>query len=426
MALDGTSGKKYGLTIPNKKLIKEPIRINPTENAFGEESDEEEEANFKQPTFDVKMETIKASLRKTVLFFLNVWVYYPQTKINLEKALEEDASVFQYDEIYDEITREKDQKLSQKNLPSARKSKYVDKLLQASAVRKLEKELLTERKAQRELEAEREKYGDKESFKKMAELRELVERRREEEAREEIMDVTKQDGLGGFYRYMFQQKTASRRISPPTSTSFEVSEPQIGSSDKDTNDERSSRRIQSPSPPRRRHKDEDAKGERSPSSPTRRPSLPRRENDYRPRCREHRRHPDETLSPSPWHRHHHRRSDSGGHRSHRNGRRHSGSRSRHAHHDDWRRREDGGREGEGKAKQDRSSTEASSSKKGEAISKTTVLPPASKLSPPPPGFIHAKPRKTTEEEVDAARQRFMARKAAGLTRPTVVVSDDEA
>lgn len=31
-------------------------------------------------------------------------------------------------------------------------------------MRKLEKELLTERKAQRELEAEQEKYGDKESF----------------------------------------------------------------------------------------------------------------------------------------------------------------------------------------------------------------------------------------------------------------------
>ncbi|VDK24301.1 unnamed protein product [Taenia asiatica] len=455
MALDGTSGKKYGLIIPNKKPIKEPIRINPAENAFGEESDEEEEANFKQPKFDVKVETIKASLRKTVLSFLNVWVYYPQTKINLEKALEEDASVFQYDEIYDEITREKDQKLSQKNLPSARKSKYVDKLLQASAVRKLEKELLTERKAQRELEAEQEKYGDKESFKKMAELRELVERRREEEAREEVMDVTKQDGLGGFYRYMFQQKTASRRTSPPTSTSFEVSEPQIGSSDKDTNEGSSSRQIQSPSPPRRRHKDEVCNSTLS---------YPNKFAMFilMPRRKDHRLLPLDALLD------HDVKTIMGHDAGNTDGIQTKRSlpplgtattigvegvestdpiemgdvtlegafsnsmwliitRSRHArHHEDWRRREDGGREGEGKAGQDRSSTEAPSSKKGEAISKTTVLPPASKLSPPPPGFIHAKPRKTTEEEVEAARQRFMARKAAGLTRPTVVVSDDEA
>ncbi|EUB55355.1 Coiled-coil domain-containing protein [Echinococcus granulosus] len=249
MSLDSVSGKKYGLIIPSKRPTKEPIRINPAENAFAAESDEEEDAKFKQPNFDVKMETIKASLRKT-------------TKINLEKALEEDASVFQYDEVYDEISREKDQKLLQKSLPSARKSKYVGKLLQASAVRKLEKELLTERKAQRELEAEQEKYGDKESFvtgaykKKMAELRELVERRREEEAREEVMDVTKQDGLGGFYRYMFQQKTASRRTPSPTSTSFGTLKPQTGSSEKDITAERSSSRTQKSSPPRHRREDE--------------------------------------------------------------------------------------------------------------------------------------------------------------------------
>ncbi|EUB57504.1 hypothetical protein EGR_07595 [Echinococcus granulosus] len=60
-----------------------------------------------------------------------------------------------------------------------------------------------------------------------------------------------------------------------------------------------------------------------------------------------------------------------------------------------------------------------------AVSKIDASPSAPKL-PPTPGFIHTKPRKTTEEEVEAARQRFLARKAAGLTRPTVVVSDDEA
>lgn len=91
----------------------------------------------------------------------------------------------------------------------------MNRLLEVSAVRKLEKELFNERKAQRELEAEKEKYAGKESFvtaaykEKMAELRDLVKKRHEEEAREDVMDVTKQDGLGGFYRYMFQQKTGS-------------------------------------------------------------------------------------------------------------------------------------------------------------------------------------------------------------------------
>ncbi|KAL5109674.1 Leucine-rich repeat protein SHOC-2 [Taenia crassiceps] len=104
----------------------------------------------------------------------------------------------------------------------------------------------------------------------------------------------------------------------------------------------------------------------------------------------------------------------------------SSRRPRHARHrEDRRHHEDSGREGERKGKQDRSSTstEASSSKKQGAVSKTAAPLPAPKLSPPPVGFIHAKSRKTTEEEEEAARQRFLARKAAGLTRPTVVVNE---
>uniref|UniRef100_A0A5K3F4N8 DUF2040 domain-containing protein n=1 Tax=Mesocestoides corti TaxID=53468 RepID=A0A5K3F4N8_MESCO len=255
MSLNGTDGKKYGLIIPSKKPVREPVRTNIPEKTFEDESDDEEDAKFKQPNFDVKLETIKASLRKT-------------TKINLEKALEEDATVFQYDEVYDEINREKDQKLLEKSGSVARKPRYVSKLLKASAVRKLEKELLTERKAQREIEAEKEKYGDKESFvtgaykEKMLEVRQLVEKRREEEAREAVMDVTKQDGLGGFYRYMFQQKTGSQ---PSTSRQSP------GSSDKDDSEPGMKKVVEETelpqhreghsskgeaSPPRRKHVDE--------------------------------------------------------------------------------------------------------------------------------------------------------------------------
>lgn len=104
----------------------------------------------------------------------------------------------------------------------------MQRLLEVSAVRKLEKELLNERKAQRELEAEKEKYAGKESFvtgafkAKMTELRKLVDRRREEEAREETMDITKQDGLGGFYRFMFQQKTGCQPTKQHESTTEKV------------------------------------------------------------------------------------------------------------------------------------------------------------------------------------------------------------
>ncbi|VDO05429.1 unnamed protein product [Rodentolepis nana] len=384
MSLNNITGNQYGLIIPNKKPNREPAKIVPEKNVFGEESEEEEDAKFKHPSFDVKMETLKASLRKS-------------TKINLEKALEEDASVFQYDEVYDEITREKEHKISEKSMPTARKSRYVNKLLEVSAVRKLEKELHNERKAQRELEAEKDKYADKESFvtgaykAKMAELRELVEKRRQEEAIEDVMDITKQDGLGGFYRYMYQQKTDSK----PGSKSQDVASKK---------DEKSEKPSSSLSPPNSKYRQENDRERYIPSSSrTRNPSSPPRYKEYRTessRRSEHVGHrPDKNKhSSSSSHHNHHRRHSSSPEK-------HS-SRHRHSVFNDRKNRENRRKDG------------------GE---KTATKEVGKKVdqSPPPPGFILAKPRQITDEEIQEARKRYLARKSAGLNRPTVVHSDDE-
>ncbi|VDL57000.1 unnamed protein product [Hymenolepis diminuta] len=390
MSLNNITGNQYGLIIPNKKPTQEPVKIAPGQNVFGEESDDDEDAEFKQPTFDVKMETLKANLRKT-------------TKINLERALEEDASVFQYDEVYDEITRERDHKLLEKSMPAARKPKYVSKLLEVSAVRKLEKELLSERKAQRELEAEKEKYAGKESFvtgaykAKMAELRELVEKRRQEEVREDVMDVTKQDGLGGFYRYMYEQKTETKP----------ASKPQKDVTEKDEKSERSSSSRRRSSSPRTKHRHEDDRGRDRPtsslsSSQIRNSSSPRHrghrpESSRRRENSKHRTDNDKYVSSS----------------SSRQRRRHLHSSSpekhgsRHRHDLDDRKRRDDRRKDRGE--------------------KTPIKEVEKKVeqSPPPPGFIRAKPQQITDEEIQEARKRYLARKSAGLNRPTVVHSDDE-
>ncbi|KAM3175183.1 hypothetical protein ACTXT7_009022 [Hymenolepis weldensis] len=391
MSLNNITGNQYGLIIPNKKPAREPVKIAPEQNVLGEESDDEEDAKFKQPTFDVKMETLKASLRKT-------------TKINLERALEEDSSVFQYDEVYDEISREKDHKLLEKSMPAARKPKYVNKLLEVSAVRKLEKELLSERKAQRELEAEKEKYAGKESFvtgaykAKMAELRELVEKRRQEEAREDIMDVTKQDGLGGFYRYMYEQKTETK-LTPKS---------QEDVIEKDEKSKKlSSSRRRSPSPSCTKHRHEDDRGRDRPTSLL---SSSEIRNSASPRHRGHR----AESSRRSEHSKHRTDNDKYASSSSRQGRRqrHSsspekhGSRHRHYDFDDRKRRDD--------RRKDR----------GEKIS-TKEVEKKVEQSPPPPGFIRAKPQQITDEEIQEARKRYLARKSAGLNRPTVVHSDDE-
>nr|CDS32817.1 nuclear speckle splicing regulatory protein,coiled coil domain containing protein [Hymenolepis microstoma] len=384
MSLNNITGNQYGPIIPNKKPTREPPKIVSTKNVFGEESEDEEDAKFKRPTFDVKMETLKASLRKS-------------TKINLEKALEEDASIFQYDEVYDKITREKEHKISEMSMPAARKSKYVNKLLEVSAVRKLEKELHNERKAQRELEAEKEKYADKESFvtgaykAKMAELRELVEKRRQEEAIEDVMDITKQDGLGGFYRYMYEQKTYSEPISKSQDVATE----------KDEKSEKSPlSKRRSPSP-HSKYRHEDDRGRYRPSSSrTRKPSSPPRYRGHRTessRRSVHVRHrPDKDKHAS----------SSSHHRRHSSSPEKNDSRYRHFGFNDR-------KNGENRRKD-----------RGEKIS-TKEVEKKVEQSPPPPGFILAKPRQITDEEIQEARKRYLARKSAGLNRPTVVHSDDE-
>jgi coiled-coil domain-containing protein 55 len=62
-------------------------------------------------------------------------------------------------------------------------SKYIDKLLHAAATRKIENELVLERKAQKEREAEGEAFGDKEAFVTTAFKQKMLERQRYEQAR---------------------------------------------------------------------------------------------------------------------------------------------------------------------------------------------------------------------------------------------------
>ncbi|CAH8518586.1 unnamed protein product [Schistosoma intercalatum] len=193
-------GKVYGLSFPTRKP-KNEIKVS-LNDVFNEESDKEENYKELKPA-DYSQTTCIAQNR------IN-----RKVKTELEKAFEEDPSVFQYDEYLDDIHDKKAEDISRKTVKT---SKYVGRLIKASNERKLERELCVERKAQKEIEAESDLCNNKESFvtsaykSKLSELRALVEKRKEEEEREKVMDVCKQDGLGGFYRFMFdnQDKTSA-------------------------------------------------------------------------------------------------------------------------------------------------------------------------------------------------------------------------
>ncbi|VDQ02127.1 unnamed protein product [Trichobilharzia regenti] len=177
--------KVYGLSFPTRQRKNEQKLS--VSSVFNQESDEEEEREFVG------------------------WIF-PVTKSDLEKAFEEDPSIFQYDEVIDEIHDKKSKDVSETTVRKVNISKYVGKLIKASNERKLERELCAERKAQKDIEKEADLYGDKESFvtsayrEKLTELRALVTKHVEEEQLESVMDIRKQDGLGGFYRYMYDSQ----------------------------------------------------------------------------------------------------------------------------------------------------------------------------------------------------------------------------
>lgn len=69
------------------------------------------------------------------------------------KAIEEDPTIYQYDELYDEMDQKRqDSKLSRKDLD--KKPKYINKLLATAERRKRENERRIEKQVQKEREEE--------------------------------------------------------------------------------------------------------------------------------------------------------------------------------------------------------------------------------------------------------------------------------
>jgi len=78
--------KKYGLTVPKKRLD----GVMKTTNVFGDDSDSENETKTKPIQTNNRT---KAQQRSA--------------KLLIDKALKEDATVFQYDEVYEDMEKKK-------------------------------------------------------------------------------------------------------------------------------------------------------------------------------------------------------------------------------------------------------------------------------------------------------------------------------
>ncbi|RWS12752.1 nuclear speckle splicing regulatory protein 1-like isoform X1 [Dinothrombium tinctorium] len=135
-----------------------------------------------------------------------------QTLLEMEKALCEDPSVFEYDSVYDEMKKDRTETKKEKE---ARNPRYIGTLLKTAESRKKEQERRLERRIQKERENEGDQFKDKDSFvtsaykEKLLEMESEKEKEVREQQIEEILDVKKQKDLSGFYRHLFDQSTTN-------------------------------------------------------------------------------------------------------------------------------------------------------------------------------------------------------------------------
>ncbi|XP_017888976.1 nuclear speckle splicing regulatory protein 1 isoform X2 [Ceratina calcarata] len=184
--------KQYGLILPKKQQSVAPK----VSNVFGDNDDSDEEDGTDWVKKALQAEGEKHKIKK-------------QTKLNMQKALKEDPTIFQYDEVYEDIEKKKDQSKGVRD--EKKKPKYIQNLLKAAERRKKEQEYRIERMVQKEREAEGEMYADKESFvtsayrAKLEEFKKLEEEENNMDRLEAIGDVRKQQDMSGFYRHLYEQ-----------------------------------------------------------------------------------------------------------------------------------------------------------------------------------------------------------------------------
>ncbi|KAK0085875.1 hypothetical protein PV325_004269 [Microctonus aethiopoides] len=188
-----TSGKQYGLIMPKKAQISAPK----AGNIFGDDHDSDTEDGMDWVKKSLKAEGEKNRMKK-------------QTKLDMQRALNEDPTIYQYDEIYDEMEKKEVQSKAEEK-KEIKKPKYIHHLLKAADRRKREQEHRIERMVQKEREAEGEMFADKESFvtsaykAKLEEFKKMEEEEERMDRLETIGDVTKQQDMSGFYRQLFAQ-----------------------------------------------------------------------------------------------------------------------------------------------------------------------------------------------------------------------------
>ena len=193
------SKHQYGLIKPKElKKATTSATFFQKKNIFDDDDSDDDGNGDPKKATDFKKAAMQAKMKR-------------QTKLDLERAKEEDASVFQYDEVYDDMQEKKRSAAIAAKKSADRKPKYIANLMKHAEIRAREDERRTERKVQKEREAEGDEFRGKEVFvtsayrKKMEEMQKEEEEEQRKERIEAMLDVTKQKDMSGFYRHIYRQ-----------------------------------------------------------------------------------------------------------------------------------------------------------------------------------------------------------------------------
>ncbi|CEG48588.1 Uncharacterized conserved protein [Plasmopara halstedii] len=191
--------KQYGLILPKRDSKKK--EFSKSFNVFADVAEKSNRANLKDSKQDARHQVGTEAARSV-----------PPSKVEKlrAQALAEDATVFDYDSVYDEMKSTRDSeagKRAVKREEEKKKPKYISTLLQQAKIREVENERIRERRLLHERKADDALYGDKEKLISASYKRKLQEMQRwdAEDARldalEKREDVTikGENAMAGFY-----------------------------------------------------------------------------------------------------------------------------------------------------------------------------------------------------------------------------------
>lgn len=219
MSNDGTSKRPFGLSFPSKPKSKSsttatvaPVNKSCLAAAAFSLDDDDDMDTTTNSSSQINRPPVSSR------FALN-----PKAQRDIEQALEEDPNIYEYDNVYEEVSstvqqeqRREEKKRLERETNTVRQPKYVAGLLEKSKVREKEYAKVQERRIQREREAEGDLYADKEvlvtsAYKaKLAERQADLEREKLEDQREAMLNVFNQDNMDAFYRYQFKVRTGMK------------------------------------------------------------------------------------------------------------------------------------------------------------------------------------------------------------------------